>query len=100
MSEKRAISKPAKIAVRRWGKFALHVRGEMRARGVRGDLAQMDRYVSTVRGSGYARFLADFVTHVRDVSRDRVPADVLVRELAELSADVVFAVYSQPLRVA
>lgn len=60
----------------------------------------MDRYVSTVRGSGYARFLADFVSHVRCVSRGKVSADVVARELAELSTDVVHAVYSQPPQAA
>ena len=87
---------PADRAVQRWGEFALHVRGEMRARGVRGDLPQMDRYVSTTRGGGYARFLHDFVQHVKEVSGGRVPADVLARELGEMSADVVMQVYRLP----
>lgn len=100
MRVKTQLQKPAAEAVRRWGEFALHVRGEMRARGVRGALPQMDRYVSTNRGAGYAKFLADFVEHVREASGDRIPPELLARELGELSADVVMAVYREPPRAA
>ncbi len=94
MREKR--QRPADQAVQRWGECCLFVRGVMRAKGVKGALPQMDRYVSTKRGGGYARFLYDFVEHVREASGGRVPADVLVRELGELSADVVMQVYHEP----
>lgn len=83
-------------AVQRFGAFALYVRGEMRARGVRGDLPQMDRYVSTARGSGYARFLHDFVEHVKAVSDGRVPADVIEQGLDDLTAGIVRDVYRLP----
>ncbi|MFN9086721.1 MAG: hypothetical protein ACK6DP_05120 [Gemmatimonas sp.] len=83
-------------AVERFGEFALYVRGEMRARGVRGDLPQMDRYVRTERGRGYARFLHDFVQHVKQASGGAVPPDVLTQQLDALSADVVRDVYRHP----
>jgi hypothetical protein len=83
-------------AVQRWGECCLHVRGEMRDRGVRGALPQMDRYVSASRGGGYARFLHDFAAHVRQVSGGKIPPEVLARELGALSADVVMAVYTEP----
>jgi|GEM_PF-3183271 hypothetical protein len=70
--------------------------GEMRARGVRGDLPQMDRYVRTERGRGYARFLHDFVQHVKQASGGAVPPDVLTQQLDALSADVVRDVYRHP----
>ena len=90
----------AEQAVQRWGELALHVRGEMRSCGVRGPLPQIDRYVSTTRGGGYARFLADFVSHVRNASRDAVTAEVVARELRALAEDVVAAVYAEPPKAA
>jgi hypothetical protein len=87
-------------AVERWGLCFLHVRGVVRMGGVRGALPQLDRYVSTARGGGYARFLADVAAHVRDASRGTVSADRLAQELAEFSADVVHAVYAEPPKVA
>ncbi|WP_353268590.1 hypothetical protein [Gemmatimonas sp.] len=81
-------------ASRPWQTCTLHVRGKIRAHGVRGDLRRLDDYVRGQRGAGYARFLADFAAHVRDVSGGAVTAEQLTIELHEMTATIVQQAYA------
>lgn len=88
-------------AVRRasqaWQTCAVHVRGELRAHGVRGELRRLDDYASGQRGDGVARFLAEFAEYAR---QHGMPANRLAAHLGELTADVVTAVYAEPITAA
>jgi len=74
----------------RWQECAVHVRGELRQYGVRGELRRLDDYASRDRGTGIARFLADFVAycHERGMAAERI-ADHLHEFTDSAVADVV-----------
>ncbi|MBY0490663.1 MAG: hypothetical protein K2R93_12545 [Gemmatimonadaceae bacterium] len=73
----------------RWQECAVHVRGELRQYGVRGELRRLDDYARRDRGAGMARFLADFVAycHEKGMSGERI-AQHLGAFTAEAVADV------------
>jgi hypothetical protein len=47
----------------RWQECAVHVRGELRQYGVKGELRRLDDYARGDRGISLAQFLADFVAY-------------------------------------
>lgn len=90
MSEtNRTQSTVARVSAR-WQECAVHVRGELRQYGVRGELRRLDDYASRERGTGIARFLSEFVAycHERGMSPDRIAEHL--HEFTDLAvADVV-----------
>lgn len=78
-------------AARRWQECALYVRGEIRARGVHGELRRLDDYVNGSRGAGMARLLADFAAYCRDRG---LPANRVAAHLGSMAADVVADAYT------
>lgn len=79
-------------AARRWQECALYVRGELRERGVHGELRRLDDYVSGARGGGIAAFLAEFASYCAEHG---LPADRVAAHLGAMTADVVLDVYSR-----
>lgn len=84
-------------ATRRWRECALYVRGELRHRGVHGELRRLDDYASGARGTGMVTLLADFAAYCADHG---MPADRVAARLGEMTANVVADVYTDPTRVA
>ena len=78
-------------AVQRFGVCCLHVRGEMREEGVRGDLRRMADYANGRRGRGFAAFLADFAGYCAEHG---MPAERVAAHLGAMTADVVADVYA------
>ena len=74
-----------------WQECAVHVRGELRAHGVRGELRRLDDYASGQRGDGVARFLSDFAAYAKEHG---MPAHRVAAHLGELTAGVVATVYA------
>lgn len=58
-------------ASRAWRECAVHVRGELRALGVRGELRRVDDYASGARGVSTTRTLAEFVAFCRESGLSR-----------------------------
>ena len=73
-----------------WQECAVHVRGELRAHGVRGELRRLDDYASGERGAAVARFLSDFTAYAK---AHGMPAHRIAAHLGELTAGVVATVY-------
>lgn len=80
-------------ASRRWQECALYVRGELRERGIHGELRRLDDYVSGARGGGIAAFLADFAAYCRD---HQLPAERVAAHLGAMTADVIADAYANP----
>lgn len=77
-------------AAQAWQTCAVHVRGELRAHGVRGYLRRLDDYAAGYRGTGVAVFLSDFAQYAKDHG---MPADRVEEHLTRLVSDVVGQVY-------
>jgi hypothetical protein len=73
----------------------VHVRGELRAHGVHGELRRLDDYASGTRGAGFARFMAEFAEYVREESAGQMTAESLIAELGAVAAETVIAAYAQ-----
>lgn len=71
---------------RAWSECALHVRGQLRAYGVRGELRRLDDYTSGNRGAGMARFIAEFVAYCHEKG---MPPDAIAQRLGTFTADAV-----------
>ena len=78
-------------AVEVFGECALHVRGELRAYGVRGEVRRLDDYANGKRGVGMARLLADFAMYCRERG---MPEDRMAVRLREMVDGVVSEVYA------
>lgn len=77
-------------AARAWRECAVHVRGQLRAYGVQGELRRLDEYAAGTRGGGWAAFLADFARYCRAQGLPRDEAAVSVATTAE---QIVLAAY-------
>lgn len=74
-----------------WQECAYHVRGELRAHGVRGELRRLDDYAAGQSGQSIARFLSDFAQYAKGHG---MPAHRVAAHLGELTAGVVADVYT------
>lgn len=81
-------------ASRRWQEAAIHIRGELRANGIRGELRALDSYARGYRGTAAAKVLHALVKEAHD---GRLPARVIAAELAHLTAGIVADVYGQAI---
>lgn len=78
------------VATRRWQEAALHIRTQLRERGVRGDLRPLDDYASGHRGTAAAKQLH---TLVAEAHAGGLPAESLAASLETLTDGIVQAVY-------
>lgn len=81
-------------ASQRWQEAAVHIRGQLRARGVRGELRPLNTFASGQRGKAAVRQL---LTLVRHAHAGGLPAHVIASDLGALTAGIVADVYSERL---
>ena len=78
------------VAKRRWQETALHIRTQLRERGVRGDLRLLDDYASGHRGTAAVKQLH---TLVSEAHAGGLPAESLAASLDAMTVGIIGAVY-------
>lgn len=77
-------------ASRVWQECAVHVRGGLRAHGVRGELRRLDEYAAGTRGAQWLAFVADFAAHCREHG---LPAETVAMHVTTATERVVLDAY-------
>lgn len=77
-------------ASRRWQEAAVHIRGDLRAYGVHGELRRLKDFASGHRGASAAKQLQALVQEAHDGG---LPAHVIAQRLGTLTAGIVADVY-------
>ncbi len=68
----------------------MHVRGELRAHGVQGELRRLDEYAAGTRGGGWAAFVADFAAYCREQG---LPRDETALQVSTTAEQIVLIAY-------